>query len=349
MNILQHVRSKGFLLEIARCSAISLALVAVAVVCQGLHLNLATASLLFVIAIVLVSRTGSLASSLLASVIATLGLVYIAPPAYSFRVDDPFDGVAIATFCVISIVISQLVFKLRRMTEEAMSSVDRKLIEAEERERAWIARELHDDFNQRMALVSVNLEQLEQGLSDSEAAARRDILRVRQQIWDLSSDIQALSHHLHSTKLQFLGIAAAAEGLCRELSEKHALNIDVHCEAVPAGLPEHVAVTLFRVLQEALQNVLKHSRSAQVDVALSGTPDQIELSVRDSGIGFDPKLAMKGTGLGLISMQERLKLVRGEFAISSQTNSGTTIRARIPLSNLSTGSVNEARIRTRSW
>jgi signal transduction histidine kinase len=144
----------------ARCLAVSLALVAIAAVCQRLYLNLATVSLLFVIIIALESRTGSRASSFLASVIATLGLAYIAPPAYSFRIEDPFDYVAIATFFVISIVISQLVSKLRRMTEEAMSTVDRKLIEAEERERAWIARELHDDFNQRMALVSVNLEHL---------------------------------------------------------------------------------------------------------------------------------------------------------------------------------------------
>lgn len=340
MNILQHVRSKGFLLEMARCFAISLALGAVTAFCQGLHLNLATTSLLFVIAIVLVSRTGSLASSVLASVIATLGLAYIAPPAYSFRVADSFDVVAIVTFFVISLVISQLVSRLRRMTEEAMSTVDRKLIEAEERERAWIARELHDDFNQRMALVCVNLECLLPVLSDSEALVRRYVLEARQQISDLASDIQALSHHLHSSKLEYLGIAAAANGLCRELSQKHGLSIEIHCDAVPGGLPQHVAVTLYRVLQEALQNALKHSQSAEVDVTLNGTPDGVELSVHDSGIGFDPKLAMKGSGLGLVSMQERLKLVRGEFAVSSQTNSGTTIRARIPLSNVYIGNVN---------
>lgn len=340
MNILQSVRSRGFLLGMARCFAISLALVALAALCQSLYLNLATTSLLFVIVIVLESRTGSRASSLLAAVIATLGLAYIAPPAYSFRVDDAFDDVAIATFLVVSLVISQLVSKLRRMTEEAISTVDRKLIEAEDRERAWIARELHDDFNQRMALVCVNLERLEQTLSDSEAVARRDALQVRQQISDVATDIQALSRHLHSSKLEILGIAAAANGLCRELSEKHALKIDIHCDAVPKDLPKHVAVTLFRVLQEALQNVLKHSGSAQVDVALTGTPDGIEMSVRDSGIGFDPKLAMKGTGLGLVSMQERLKLIRGEFAVSSQAHRGTSIRVRVPMSSLSTESAN---------
>jgi signal transduction histidine kinase len=315
--------------------AVSLALVAIAAVCQRLYLNLATVSLLFVIIIALESRTGSLASSLLASVIATLGLAYIAPPAYSFRIEDPFDYVAIATFFVISIVISQLVSKLRRMTEEAMSTVDRKLIEAEERERAWIARELHDDFNQRMALVSVNLEHLQQALSDSEAVARKHVLQVQEQISDLATDIQALSHHLHSSKLEYLGLAAAANGLCRELTQEHGLNIDIHCDAVPKGLPQHVAVTLFRVLQEALQNVLKHSGSAQVDVALTGTSDGIELRVHDSGIGFDPKLAMKGTGLGLVSMQERLKLIRGEFAIRSQADGGTTVQARVPLSDQS--------------
>ena len=335
MNILQRLRSRSFLLGMGRCFAVTLALVAIATVSQRLHLNLATVSLLFMITIVLESRTGSLASSLLASVIATLGLAYIAPPADSFRVDDPFDDLAIATFFVISLVISQLVSKLRRMTEEALTTVDRKLVEAEERERVWIARELHDDFNQRMALVCVNLEQLQQVLSDSEAVARRHVLQVRQQISDLAIDIQALSHHLHSSKLELLGIAAAANGLCQELSEKHALNIDIQCDALPKGLPQHVAVTMFRVLKEALQNVVKHSGSVQVDVALTSTPTGIELSVRDSGIGFDPKLAMKGAGLGLVSMQERLKLIRGELAISSQANRGTTIQARVPLSDLS--------------
>ena len=304
------------------------------------HLPEAASRLLFVIAIAMASLTGSLASSLLASVIATLGLAYIAPPSYSFRVDDPFDEVAVTTFFVVSVVISQLVSRLRRMAEEAISTVDRKLIEAEDRERAWIARELHDDFNQRMALLCIDLERVQQALSDSEAAARRQVEQARQQMSDLATDIQALAHHLHSSKLEYLGIATAARSLCRELSEKHALNIDVHCDAVPTGLPQHVAVTIFRVLQEALQNVLKHSGSAQVDVVLTGNPDRIELSVRDSGIGFDPKLAMKGAGLGLVGMQERLKLVRGEFAVSSQTNGGTTIWAKIPLSNPSTGRAN---------
>ena len=340
MNILQHLRSKRFPLGRARCFAASLALVAVTAVCQRLHLNLALVSLLFVIIIVLESRTGSLVSSLLAAGTATLGLTYIAPPAYSFRVDDPFDDVAIATFFVTALVISRLVSRLRRMTEEAISTVDRKLVEAEERERTWIARELHDDFNQRMALVGVNLDRLQHALSDSETVARRHVLQVQQQISDLATDIQALSHHLHSSKLEYLGLAAAANGLCRELSQEHGLNIDIHCDAVPKGLPQHVAVTLFRVLQEALQNVLKHSGSAQADVVLTGTPDGIELSVRDSGIGFDPKRAMRGTGLGMVSMQERLKLVRGEFAVSSQAKRGTTIRARVPLNSLSTKNAN---------
>lgn len=336
MNILLRVRSPEFLLGMARCFAVSLGIVTVTAVCQRLQLNLAIVSLLFVIIIMLESRTGSPASSLLASILATLGLIYIAPPAYSFRVEDPFDNVAIAIFLIASIVISQLVFKLRRMAEEAMSTVDRKLIEGEERERTWIARELHDDFNQRMALVCVNLDRLHQALSDSEPVARRQVEQAQQQMSDLATDIQSLAHHLHSSKLEYFGIATAARGLCRELAEKHALNIDIHCDAVPKDLPKHLAVTLFRVLQEALQNVLKHSGSTQVDVALTGTADGIEMRVRDSGIGFDPKAAMKGAGLGLVSMQERLKLVQGELAVSSQAKRGTTIHARVPLSSLST-------------
>jgi signal transduction histidine kinase len=331
MDILEHMGTRRLRNEAATCLIAGLALVSLTGVCYILHLNLATAGLLYVVVVVLVSRTGGLVSSIVASIIAALCLAHLAPPAYSFRVNDRFDDVAIAAFLVISIVIARLVSRLRRLTEEALSSVDRRLIDAEERERSRIAREFHDDINQRIALVSINLERLQQDLSALAPAARKRLREIREQISKLGTDVQALSHDLHSSKLEYLGIVTAAKSYCKELSEKHVLEIEFHSEGVPENLPQDVALSLFRVLQEALQNAVKHSGSGHFEVGLRGTSNGIELSVRDAGMGFDLQEAMRSRGLGLISMQERIKLVKGELLVRSQLERGTTIHARVPL------------------
>lgn len=331
MDILKHFGTKKFQYEAAMCLIASLVLASLTVACSLLHLNLATTILLYVIVIVLVSRLGSLVSSIAAAILGALCLAYIAPPSYSFRVDDPFDVVAIAAFLITSLAVSGLVSRLRRMTEEALSTVDRRLFDAEERERARIARELHDDINQRMALVAVNLDRLRERAFSLDPESRQHLQEIREQVSRLGSDVQVLSHNLHSSKLDYLGIVAAAKSYCTELSEKHVLEIEFHSEGVPRSLAQDVTLSLFRVLQEALQNAVKHSGSGHFEVELSGTPDRIELSVHDSGIGFDPEGATKSRGLGLISMQERIKLVKGEFSIASQVNRGTTIHASVPL------------------
>ena len=309
----------------------TLALALPTVVCSTLLINLTVSSLLFVIVVVLLARRGNLASSIFASILATLCVAYLAPPAFSWKIDDPLDGVAVAAFLITSLVITQLVSRLRRMTEDALSNVDRRLVDAEERERAWIARELHDDINQRIAFVAINLDLLQRELYSLDAGARQRLQELQELISNLASDVQGLSHHLHSSKLEILGIVAAAKTFCEELSDKHALEIDVHSEDVPKSLPQEVSFTLFRVLQEALHNAVKHSGSAHFQVGLKGIPHGIELSVHDTGTGFDPETAMKGRGLGLISMHERVKLLKGEFSIASEVNRGTTIHARVPL------------------
>jgi PAS domain S-box-containing protein len=219
----------------------------------------------------------------------------------------------------------------RKQAEAALSSVSRKLIEAHEEERTWIARELHDDFSQRIALLAVNLDRLKQGLRASEVQTRHRVEEACERVSDLGSDIQALSHRLHSSKLEYLGLLAASTGFCRELSERHGVVIDFHSENVPKGLPKEISLCLFRVLQEALQNATKHSRSRQFGVWLRGTDNEIDLIVRDSGIGFDPESTIEGQGLGITSMRERLKLIDGQLFIESNLHSGTTIRARAPL------------------
>jgi signal transduction histidine kinase len=215
--------------------------------------------------------------------------------------------------------------------EQALSSVNRRLIEAHEEERTWIARELHDDFSQRVALVSLSIDRLEQALPGSELRARAYTEELKEQLRELGNDIHALSHRLHSSKLQFLGLAAACKGFCRELSERQSVEIEFCSEGIPADLPSEISLSLFRVLQEALQNAVKHSGVRTFFVSLVSASNEIELCVRDSGTGFDPERAASEHGLGLTSMKERLNLVDGRFSIDSKVGQGTTIKAWVSL------------------
>jgi signal transduction histidine kinase len=220
----------------------------------------------------------------------------------------------------------------RKRAEEALSTVNQRLIEAQEEERARLARELHDDINQRLALLVVKLQSLQQSLPPSMVEIRHAIAEASDESEGLGSDIQALSHRLHSSKLEYLGLASAAGGFCRELTDRQGMEIEFHSEGIPKDLPREISLCLFRVLQEALQNAIKHSRSRHFEVSLSGGSSGVELTMRDSGIGFDPEDATRGSGLGLISIRERLKLVNGKLFIDSQSQRGTTILARVPLS-----------------
>jgi PAS domain S-box-containing protein len=219
----------------------------------------------------------------------------------------------------------------RRRAEEALASVGRRLIRAQEEERTWIARELHDDFNQRIALLAMNLEALKQDLRTSNGKVIRRIEEASKQTSELASDIQALSHRLHSSKLELLGLVGACQSFCRELSHRQNIEVTFHSQDLPKNLPQQIALCLFRVLQEALHNAIKHSGERRFDVSLRGTSSEILLAVHDSGVGFDPEKAISGKGLGLISMKERLKLVDGQLSIKSKLRSGTTIHARVPL------------------
>ena len=181
----------------------------------------------------------------------------------------------------------------RKQAEEALASIGRRLIEAHEEERTWIARELHDDFNQRIAMLTIDLEQWGKQLPDSPVEFRDHISHVRERLLDMANDIQALSHRLHSSKLEYLGIVAAARGFCRELSEQQKVEIDFSHTDIPDGVPKEISLCLFRVLQEALQNAVKHSGVRQFAVELNGIEQEIQLTVSDQGVGFDPRDAIE--------------------------------------------------------
>jgi PAS domain S-box-containing protein len=219
----------------------------------------------------------------------------------------------------------------RKLAEEALSMVSQKLIAAQEEERTRIARELHDDVGQRLVLLAALLDSLKNGRPVSAAELESQIGDLRKQVGDLANDVQAISHQLHSPKLEYLGLGTAAASFCREVSDRQSVEIDFHSENIPKELPREISLCLFRVLQEALQNAIKHSGSRQFQVSLTGGVNEIELTVHDWGIGFEPEEAIKGRGLGLTSMKERLRVVDGELSIDSQFQRGTTIHARVPL------------------
>lgn len=218
-----------------------------------------------------------------------------------------------------------------KRAEEALSSVSGRLIGAHEQERTWIARELHDDISQRLALVAMDLDRLKQQPLATTEELRLAIGETYKQVSDLVSDIHAMSHRLHSSKLDSVGLAAAAAGFCRELSERQKALIDFSSHGIPKKVPETISLCLFRVLQEALQNALKHSGTKQFRVSLVGSTNEIQMTICDEGRGFDVEGLAKGTGLGLTSMKERLKLVGGELSLETQLQRGTTIHARVPL------------------
>jgi PAS domain S-box-containing protein len=219
----------------------------------------------------------------------------------------------------------------RKRAEEALSSVNRRLIEAQESERARIARDLHDDIGQRLALLAVGLEQVKGLPPGSSAEALSWFDALQKQTAEIIADVQALSHELHPPRLLHLGVVAAMRGFCGELSGQKNVEIDFHYDDVPQSVPPDVSLCLFRVLQEALNNAVRHSRVRHFDVHLHGTGDAVHLTIRDEGVGFEVDAASRGPGLGLTSMKERLKLVGGELLIEPQSSRGTTVLARAPI------------------
>jgi signal transduction histidine kinase len=221
----------------------------------------------------------------------------------------------------------------RKLGEEALSSVSRRLIEAQEQERARIAREIHDDLSQRMALLEIGLEQFGQKMPGLSSKEREELRNISEVASDVSSDLHNMSHQLHPAKLDLLGLVAAVGGHCKEVSEQQELRIEFVHDDVAGQIPKDVALCLFRIVQEALRNVVKHSRTVEAKVELHGNEDGIDLCISDRGTGFSPESAQATGGLGLVSMRERLRLVGGQLGVESEPSRGTRIRVRVPVRN----------------
>ncbi len=212
-----------------------------------------------------------------------------------------------------------------------LSNLNRRLMEAQEKERTRLARELHDDVCQRITMLALALDRLRSNQPAGVSDAQEQAGHLYEEVRSLGQLVSGISHRLHSSKLEFLGLATAAATFCREASSHHNVPVEFVHDSVPATLPEGVAINLFRVLQEALSNALKHSGAHRCYVSLRGTNDELRLEVRDEGHGFDPAVALAASGLGLVSMHERLKQINGAAVIESRPGAGTRVIATVPL------------------
>lgn len=200
---------------------------------------------------------------------------------------------------------------------------------AQEKERARIARELHDDLSQSLALLSINLHGIDVEAGDP-VAVKRQLGQLTSQIQRLSSDVHRISHELHPAKLEQLGLESALRGFCREIATTHGLKIEFHADNISRSLPNDISLCLYRVAQESLQNIVKHSGASGVTVNLDQHETEIRLTVSDNGGGFDPEAERSKESLGLISMTERIHAVSGQITIDSSAGSGSQVIARVP-------------------
>jgi PAS domain S-box-containing protein len=217
----------------------------------------------------------------------------------------------------------------REQAERALSNLSRRLIHAQEQERARIARDLHDDIGQRLGLLAIELTELSATAPTVLHGTRT--IQLKNNAVDIGKDVQALAYELHSSKLELLGLATATSSFCADFARQQHVDIRFTARDVPHQVPWDVSLSLFRVAQEAVHNSAKHSGAQQCTVQLWGAPDEIHLVVSDTGKGFELDAARAGRGLGLVSMDERLKLVDGDLEIDTQPQRGTRIHARAPL------------------
>jgi PAS domain S-box-containing protein len=217
----------------------------------------------------------------------------------------------------------------RKQMEEALSELSRKLINSQEQDRSRIGRDLHDDISQQLALLAVGIEQLRQRPLDS-VEISNGLTEIRDRVHAIAADVQSLSHQLHPPQLQILGIVAAIRGFCREFAAHQKVTVDFTHDNVPKGVSHDVSLCLFRLVQEALHNAVKHSNVRQYHVRLGYSASELHLTVSDRGTGFNSEAAMSGGGLGLVSMRERVRLVNGTIVIKSTPMGGTIVDVRVP-------------------
>ena len=218
-------------------------------------------------------------------------------------------------------------------SRDELRALAAKLLQTQAEERRRVSRELHDDLSQKIAKLQFDVETLEQHLPPALKEMKKRLLTIRDGVETLSNDVRRIAYELHPSALDHLGLAVALRSYIREFSEREGIPVRFTPRKVPAQIPAEVASTLYRIVQEALRNIAKHAGKTSVSIALTGGSNRLSLSVRDNGVGFDLHTVRDKGGLGLVSMQERARLVHGDFSLDSLPGRGATITVHVPLSS----------------
>jgi two-component system NarL family sensor kinase len=218
----------------------------------------------------------------------------------------------------------------RRRSEEKLQALRNRLTRTQEEERSRIARDLHDDIGQRLALLSIDLEQMKLASQQDGSALARELDALVRTASEITSDVHNVSRRLHPSQVELLGLAPALNNFCREFANRNSMRIQFISACLTCRLPEEASLCLFRVAQEAIRNVHKHSGCREALVELDEMSSSLRLRISDRGNGFDPTSAEASQGLGLLSMEERLRSMGGELFVHSRPGGGTCIEASIP-------------------
>jgi PAS domain S-box-containing protein len=223
--------------------------------------------------------------------------------------------------------------KALQESQENLQRLAGELISTQEAERCLLAREMHDDISQRLAILAIDAAKLEGLCEDSTNPIVEELQDMRERLVDLSSDIHDISRQLHPSILDDLGLVDAVQAECDVFTSREGITVKYETKRLPSKLPKDIALALFRIVQEGLRNVAKHAQTHNVKVVLFGKDDLVHLNISDDGVGFDYSEARKKPGLGLASMEERVRLIQGDLSIQSQPGKGTVIEVRAPMTS----------------
>ncbi len=220
--------------------------------------------------------------------------------------------------------------KQLKLAKEGHRQLSGMLIKAEEHERHRIASELHDDFSQRLAVLALGLENVDEAMPSSFTDLHNQLGELLHSTSELGADLHTLSHRLHSSTLESLGLVPAVDALCKEFTAQQCIQVDFASDEIPRSLHPDTALCVFRIVQEGLRNLKKHSGAVEALVDLSHRGNRLVVTVRDEGCGFDLKDPHRDTGIGIRSMEERARSLGGGFQIHSSLGKGTTLQAWVP-------------------
>jgi len=223
----------------------------------------------------------------------------------------------------------------RKQAEEALATLSGRLIDAQEEERKRIAREIHDDYNQRLAMLANDVEQVAEHIGESPVEACQRLHRLWNGVSELAADLHQLSHSLHSSTLESLGLATGVKAFCAEFADQQQMQVRFSHENVPDAIPADLALCLFRIAQEGLRNIKRHSGANRAEVRLEWIEEKLHLSVADWGRGFDVNRRSPQSGIGIRSMEERLRFFGGHLEVHSRPMEGTRIDAWLPFKTAS--------------